>query len=73
MTETEAQIFSAAYRYLEAHADPPPTGDSALDWWERAADDLSATARSWHSHPLAVGLLAAVYEYIEQKAKENRT
>ncbi|MGN0764400.1 MAG: hypothetical protein ACI4MK_13465 [Aristaeellaceae bacterium] len=72
MSEAETQIFRAAYRYFAAHPSPPPMSDQAasLVWWETAANDIAAVSASWNNHPLIIRLLAAIYEYLEEKAKE---
>lgn len=72
LSETEIQIFRAAYRYLAAHPSPPPMSDqtATLAWWEAAANDIAAVSATWNNHPLAIKLLVAIYEYLEEKAKE---
>ena len=72
MREAETQIFRAAYRYFAAHPSPPPLSDQAasLAWWETAAKDISTAAASLNNHPMMTKLLIAVYEYLEEKAKE---
>lgn len=73
MREAETQIFRAAYRYFAAHPSPPLLSDQAasLAWWETAAKDIAAVSASWNNHPLIIRLLAAIYEYLEEKAKET--
>ena len=73
MSEAETQIFRAAYRYFAAHPSPPSMSDQAasLVWWETAAKDIAAVSASWNNHPLIIRLLAAIYEYLEEKAKET--
>ena len=72
LSETEIQIFRAAYRYLAAHPSPPPMSDQAatLAWWEAAVNDIAAVSERWNNHPLMIRLLAAIYESLEEKAKE---
>ena len=73
MSEAETQIFRAAYRYFAAHPSPLPMSDQAasLSWWETAAKDIASVSASWNNHPLMTKLLIAVYEYLEEKAKET--
>ena len=73
LSEAETQIFRAAYRYLAAHPSPPPMSDQAatLVWWDTAAKDIAAVSASWNNHPLIIRMLAAIYEYLEEKAKET--
>ena len=73
LSEAETQIFRAAYRYFAAHPSPPSMSDQAasLVWWETAAKDIAAVSASWNNHPLIIRLLAAIYEYLEEKAKET--
>ena len=70
MTNTELQVFRDAYRFFAAHSDPPKTDAAA--WWVEVARKMGAFSTRWQ-HPLMNGLLAAVYEYLEQKAKEADT
>ena len=74
-TNIEDSIFRDAYRYFRAHATPPPITDTdaSVSWWEAAADDISNVSARWENHPLAIKLLIAVYEYLEEKAKEAGT
>ena len=44
---------------------------ASLAWWETAANDIAAVSASWNNHPLIIRLLAAIYEYLEEKAKET--
>lgn len=71
-TNTEDHIFRDAYRYFTAHHTPPPMSalEAAADWWKVAADDMGRLSAQWHNHPLMDKLLIAIYEYLEQKAKE---
>lgn len=68
MSETETQIFRAAYRYLAAHASVPITDSTA--WWEHAAKDMSELGEHWNHHPLMTKLMLAIYEYLEEVAHE---
>ena len=43
---------------------------ASLAWWETAANDIAAVSASWNNHPLIIRLLVAIYEYLEEKAKE---
>lgn len=71
-TNTEDSIFRDVYRYFRAHPTPPPITDTdaSAAWWESAAEDIGKVSTRWKNHPLAVKLLIAVYEYLEDKAKE---
>ena len=74
-TNTEDRIFRDAYRYFRAHPTPPPISDAdaSAAWWEVAADDIGKVSTRWENHSLAVKLLIAIYEYLEEKAKEAGT
>ena len=73
MTDTELEIMLDATACLGAHSQPPPDGsDGAVDWWLDTASEMGAVARKWGSHPLAVSVLAAVYDYLGEKAKAVR-
>ena len=74
-TNTEDRIFREVYRYFAAHYSPPPVSDSEASavWWEAAADDIGKVSTRWENHSLAVKLLIAIYEYLEEKAKEAGT
>lgn len=74
-TNTEDRIFREAYRYFRAHPTPPPMTDTDASavWWQAAADDISKVSAGWHNHPLMIKLLVAIYEYLEEKAKETGT
>lgn len=72
MSDQETLMFRAAYRYFAAHPSPPPLSDeeASAAWWQAAAEDISKVSASWNNHPLIMKLLIAVYEYLEEKAKE---
>ena len=70
MTNTELEIMLDATTYLGAHSQPPPDStDDAVDWWQDAALEIGAFAAKWENHPLAMGMGAALYEYLEKKCK----
>lgn len=75
MTDAENRIFRDAFRFFSAHSSPPPVADSeaSLAWWEAAAKDIGEVSARWQNHPLMDKLLIAIYEYLEQKAKEAGT
>ena len=62
------KAFRAAFDYLTAHF--PPGKD--IEWWEQAARDLSAASVHCGEYRLAVGLLAAVYDYLDDEFKDRR-
>ena len=65
MTTIEAEIMRDAYRFLNTH-DPPAHGD--LDqFWRKAAEDMIEIGVKFRNHPLALEIIPAIYEYIEQK------
>ena len=72
MSETEIQIFRAVFRYFAAHPSPPPITDleASTAWWLSAAKDIGELSASWGNQSLIMKLLSAVYEYLEEKAKE---
>lgn len=70
MTQTEKDIMKDAFYYLKEHADPPKGQAASEAFWTKAADDLNEAGLKWNHHPLAVGVLTAVYLYIERKQKE---
>lgn len=74
-TNTEDSIFRDAYRYFRSHSTPPPITDTDASavWWEAAAEDTSKAAARWQNHPLMIKLLIAIYDYLEEKAKEAGT
>ena len=74
-TNTEDSIYRDPYRYIRAHSTPPPIADTdaSASCSAAAADDISKVSARWENHPLAIKLLIAVYEYLEEKAKEAGT
>ena len=72
MTPEENGIMRDAFYFLRDHIDPPPVGtDECVTFWEQAAKDLGAVAATWKNHPLATGILIAVYDYLEWKCKQK--
>lgn len=68
----EREIFAQAYRFFEAHCDPPANQDeSAVDWWMTTVQMMGDLSAKWKNHKLMDALLIAVLEYIEYKAKEK--
>ncbi len=71
MTNTELEIMLDATAYLAAHNQPPPNGtNAAADWWLDATKDIGAVSAKWDNHPLAMKVLIAICDYMEEKAKE---
>ena len=72
VTQEEWQIFREAYQFFSAHCLPPANQEkNAVEWWISAARDVSALDEKWKDYPLMCGLLAAIYEYLELKAREK--
>ena len=72
MPTDEIEIMRDAWRFLRDYNAPPAhTSEFALDYWKHAADTMSALARKWNNHPLAVGVLIAVYDYLDEKARQQ--
>ena len=70
MTFEEQEIMRNAYVFLKNHCCPPANSDEkAGDWWMQAAQELGTVCAAWNNHPLAIEVLIAVYNYIDQKAK----
>ena len=71
MTPEESGIMRDAFYFLRDHINPPPLGtDECPVFWEQAAKDLAAAAAPWKDHPLATGVLIAIYEYLDWKCKQ---
>ncbi len=72
MLTEEIEIMRDAWRFLRDY-NAPPANDSefALDYWQHAAATMSALARKWNNHPLALCVLGAVYDYLEDKARQQ--
>lgn len=75
MSDLETRLFREAYKFLAAHASPPPESDekASIAWWQTLTNDIIEVSARWKSHPLLVRLLTVVYEYLEEKAKEGST
>lgn len=62
--------FRTAFDFLTAHF--PPGVDA--DWWQKTATDASDASITAGENKLVVGLLSAVYNYLDyefQKRREN--
>ena len=72
ITNEEREIFREAYQYFAAYCTPPANQDEeAVAWWTAAAKDVCTLDHKWQGYPLMRGLLLAIYEYMEHKAKEK--
>ena len=72
VTNEEWEIFREAYQFFSDHCMPPANQDEkAVAWWMTAAESLSELDQKWKDYPLMSGLLVAIYEYMECKAKEK--
>ena len=70
MPENEVEILRDAFVFLRDHNDPPAPGTAEAEtFWLQAAKDLGAAAAKRKDHPLAVGVLLALYSYLEQKGR----
>lgn len=79
-------MYRAACDFHEAHN--PPTVDreywrthtpgedetpqAELDYWEKAVNDIAATANSFSNDPFLTGLLVAIFEELEREYKALR-
>lgn len=71
MTEKEKGILADAGKFLEAFSQVPRLdGPDCDQYWQRAADALTAIGNKWRHHPLAEKVLVGIYEYLEIKQKE---
>ena len=61
------KAFRCAFDFLTNHF--PPGQDS--EWWEQAAQDLSAFSIAAGENRLAIELLSGVYDYLEYIWKEK--
>ena len=62
-----------AYYFLCDHDDPPTRGSlGELPYWEKAVNDLLTDVGKWNSHPLAVEIMAGVFNYLEGKAMQRK-
>jgi hypothetical protein len=59
-------IYRAVCEYHERNNPPRLT----LEYWERAANDISATANSFSNDPFVFALLSAVYDELEREYKK---
>ena len=73
MPEKESEIMRDTFYFLRDHNDPPPMGtDACTAFWEKTAADIGMlVGGKWKNHPLATGILMAVYEYLEWKCKQK--
>lgn len=73
VTDLEWEIFREAYRFFAAHCDPPANQEeTALSWWKQTATDVAAVDNQWKErNSLMRHLLVAIYEYLDDKAKEK--
>ena len=72
ITNEEREIFREAYQYFAAYCTPPANQDEeAVAWWTAAAKDVCTLDNKWQGYPLMRGLLLAIYEYMEHKAREK--
>ena len=70
MPENEVEIMRDAFVFLRDHNDPPALGTPEVEiFWLQAAKDIGAVAAKWKDHPLAIGVLTAVYDYLDLKCK----
>ena len=69
MPNDEIETMRDAFCFLRDH-DDPPANDSGLlvAFWERTAFDMGRLAEKWNGHPLAVVVLAGLFEYLGAKA-----
>ena len=73
MPNDEVEIMRDAFCFLRDHNEPPANDSERLvAFWERTAFDMGRLAEKWNGHPLAVIVLAGLYEYLGKKA-EART
>jgi hypothetical protein len=61
------EAFRTAFDFLNMHF--PPEQDP--EWWLQAAKDLSETSVLHGENDLVVGLLSAVYDYLEEERKRR--
>ena len=72
ISDEEWDIYREAYQYLAEHIDPPAGQDAKAEaWWMAAAGNAAAVYRRWNGHPLMRCLLAAIYRYLGEKAKDH--
>lgn len=62
------KAFRSAFDFLTAHF--PPGMDS--EWWDQAWADLVAASKSNGENKLVIGILVAVYDYLESEYKKRR-
>lgn len=75
MSDAENRIFRDVYRFFSEHSTPPSVADqeASAAWWAAASKDIAELSARWRGYPLMNKLLTAIYEYLEQKAKEAGT
>lgn len=77
LTPEEHEIMRHAFIFLKTHCNPPANSDDkAIEWWTQSYREMGAVSSAWNNHPLAIHVLIALMNYIEEKAriisKENR-
>ncbi len=60
--------FRCAFDFLNQHFPPEPT----VEWWDPIGEEISKARESQEDNMLAVSLLIAVSEYIEDEWKIRR-
>lgn len=63
-----AGAFRCAFDFLNSHFPPEPT----VEWWDPIGEEISKASESQEDNMLAVSLLIAVSEYIEEEWKIRR-
>ncbi len=72
VTNEEYELFREAFQLFSSHCTPPANqDDGAVAWWTETAEAVCALDSKWKEYPLMRGLLLAIYEYLEYKAKEK--
>ena len=59
--------FRVAFDFLTSHFPPDP----APKWWNQAAKDVAKASAQAGENKLAVGLLDAVYDYLNDECKRR--
>ena len=66
----EVEIMREMFCFLRDHNDPPANdSEEAKGYWMQTCKDMGATAERLKNHPLAITVLCALSDYLEQKAK----
>lgn len=72
VTDEEWRMFRDVYQFFAAHCLPPANQDKdAAAWWTAAAAEVGILDQKWKGHPLPRGLLLAIYDVLDWKAKEK--